>query len=78
MSDGLVHLVLYEEDRGSYGETACLVDFARVEWERSVMPPDSVGLATREPDGEVLTCLTCATSPHTTQSRDRLYFGMKE
>lgn len=68
-ADGLVHLVLYNEDLGSYGETACLVDFARVDWERAVPPPAHVTSGSKEPDGEVLTCLTCIAKPHTIESR---------
>ena len=67
--DGLVHLVLYREDAGSYGETACLRDFANDHWERRADPPEHVVWATKVPDGEVLTCLTCAVKPHTVDSR---------
>ena len=76
--DGLVHLMLYEESTMSYGETACLIDYARAEWERTVPLPEWAVLASRAPDGEILTCLVCATQPHTPESRHRLLFGSEE
>lgn len=58
-ADGLIHVLRYDEDRGSYGETLCLLDFTWHDWPHPAGVPPQIEITWQASDDEPISCITC-------------------